>query len=105
MQQEFLYVNSLPVGLGSNDIGLDRGQLGGERVAYFERIGPKVHLVQPNLEYRASTNNPMEEKAVRDAFAKGVLWGFEVAAETGARVLIDATDFIVRDAHGIAQRL
>ena len=105
MNEEFLYVNSLPVGLGSNDIGLDRGQLGGERVVYFERIGPKVHLVQPNLDYRASTDNPMEEQAVTDAFAKGVLWGFEVAAETGDRVLVDATDFIVRDAHGIARRL
>ena len=105
MEQEFLYVNSLPVGLGSNDIGLDRGQLGGERVAYFERIGPRVHLVQPNLDYRADTDNPMEEQAVTDAFAKGVLWGFDVAAEADGRVLVDATDFIVRDAHGIAQRL
>ena len=105
MEQEFLYVNSLPVGLGSNDIGLDRGQLGGERVVHFERIGPKVHLVQPNLEYRASTENPMEEQAVRDAFAKGVLWGFEVAAETEGRVLVDVTDFIVRDSHGVVERL
>ena len=105
MEQEFLYVNSLPIGLGSNDIGLDRGQLGGERVVYFERIGPTVHLVQPNLDYRASTDNPMEAQAVTDAFAKGVLWGFDVAAQTGDRVLVDATDFIVRDAHGVAQRL
>ncbi|WP_022835750.1 zinc-dependent metalloprotease [Salisaeta longa] len=105
MEQAFLYVNSLPVGLGSNDIGLDRGQLGGERVVYFERIGPKVHLVQPNLDYRADTDNPMEAQAVTDAFAKSVLWGFEVAAATGDRVLVDATDFIVRDAHGIVRRL
>ena len=105
MEQQFLYVNSLPVGLGSNDIGLDRGQLGGERVVHFERIGRAVHLVQPNLEYRADTDNPMEEQAVTDAFAKGVLWGFDVAAQTGDRVLVDATDFIVRDAHGVARRL
>ena len=105
MNQEFLYVNSLPIGLGSNDIGLDRGQLGNERVVYFERIGRAVHLVQPNLDYRASTDNPEEAQAVRDAFAKGVLHGFTVAAETGDRVLVDATDFIVRDAHGIVRRL
>ncbi len=105
MDRHFLYVNSLPAGLGSNDIGLDRGQIGGERIVYFERTGPKVLLVQPNLKYRASTSNPMETKAVDDAFAKGVLWGFEIAAETGDRVLVDATDFIVRDVHGIARRL
>ena len=105
MNEPFLYVNSLPIGLGSNDIGLDRGQLGGERVVHFERIGRAVHLVQPNLDYRAATDNPQEAEAVRDAFAKGVLHGFTVAAETDGRVLVDATDFIVRDVHGIAERL
>lgn len=38
---EFLYVNSLPAGIGSNDIGLDRGQLGNDRIVKFERRGPK----------------------------------------------------------------
>ncbi|HKL89300.1 MAG TPA: zinc-dependent metalloprotease, partial [Salinibacter sp.] len=103
----FLYVSSLPVGLGSNPVGLDRGQLGNQRVVRFERTGPKVLLVQPNLDYRATTDNPAEQRAVRQAFASGVVWGFEVAAESddGEAVLVDATDFVVRDAHGIARRL
>ena len=102
---ELLYVVALPSGLGSNDVGLDRGQLGGERVVRFERIGPKVLLVAPNLRYRADTNNPDEAQAVEDAFAPAVVWGFTAGAETGGRVLVDATDFVVRDAHGVIDRL
>ncbi len=103
----FLYVSSLPVGLGSNPVGLDRGQLGEQRVVRFERTGPKVHLVQPNLDYRATSDNAAEKQAVRQAFASSVVWGFEVAAESeeGDAVLVDATDFVVRDAHGIVRRL
>ncbi len=100
--EEFLYSVALTAGLGSNDVGLDRGQLGGERVVRFERVGPKVLLVQPNLGFRADTENESERRAVRDAFAESVVWGFDVAAETGDRVLVDATPFIVRDAHGVA---
>ncbi|MEM6337030.1 MAG: zinc-dependent metalloprotease, partial [Bacteroidota bacterium] len=103
--EDFLYVNSLPAGLGSNDVGLDRGQLGGERIVRFERIGNKVLLVQPNLDYRAVTDNAAERKAVEDAFAESVLFGFDVAAETDGRVLVDATAFVVRDAHGVVRRL
>ena len=96
---------SLPAGLGSNDVGLDRGQLSGERVVRFERVGRRVLLVQPNLRFRASTDNPAEAQAVRDAFAESVVWGFDAAAESDGRVLIDATAFVVRDAHGVADRL
>ena len=103
----FLYVSSLPTGLGSNPVGLDRGQLGSQRVVRFERTGPKVLLVEPNLDYRATTDNPEERAAVREAFAPGVVWGFEVAAEAaeGDAVLVNATDFVMRDAHGVVQRL
>ena len=104
--EDLLYVTSLPAGLGSNDIGLDRGQLGARRVVRFERVGPTVLMVQPNLDYRATTRNPRERRAVRDAFASGVVFGFEVAAEDAdGTVLVDATDFVVRDAHGIVRTL
>jgi len=84
--QELLYQVSLPAGVGSNPIGLDRGQLGQERIVYFERIGPKVLLTQPNYRYRALGNDAAERKAVRDSFAQSVLWGFPVEAEEGGRV-------------------
>jgi hypothetical protein len=99
--EEFLYLESLPTGLGSNDIGLDRNQLGRETVVRFDRIGPKVLLVEPNLAYRADTDNAAERQSVKEAFAAGVLWGFKVEAESDGRVLVDATDFIVRDAHDV----
>lgn len=102
---EFLYVNALAAGIGSNDIGLDRNQLGTNRVVYFERRGPKILLVQPNYSYRAVTENEKEQASVRDAFAQSVLWGFTAEAEEMGRVLVDATDFLLRDAHGVARRL
>ena len=103
--EEFLYLVSLPAGVGSNDIGLDRGQIGARRVVQFRRVGPKVLLVQPNYDYRADSPNLLERKAVEEAFAQSVLWGFEVAAEHGERVLVDASDFFLRDAHGVIARL
>jgi len=102
---DFLHVSSLPAGLGSNDIGLDRGLLGAEMVVQFERVGPRVLLVAPNLDYRAVSDNPDERKAVRDAFATSVIWGFDVAAQTGDRILVDATPFMLRDAMGVVRRL
>src|SRR5215210_6460325 len=98
---EFLYVESLPAGIGSNDIGLDRGQLGNSAIVRFDRTGPRVLLVAPNYGYRAISNNADEQLAVKDAFAESTLWGFEVAAEEGNRVLVDATKFYLRDVHGI----
>ncbi len=99
---EFLYVNSLPAGVGSNDIGLDRGQLGGERVVKFTRSGNKILLVQPNYKYRAVSDNTLEKRSVEEAFAQSVLWGFKVDKKsTKDRVVVDATDFLLRDAHDV----
>jgi Met-zincin/Domain of unknown function (DUF5117) len=102
---EFLYVESLPAGIGSNDIGLDRGQLGNSAIVRFDRTGPRVLMVAPNYGFRANTNNPDERLAVRDAFAESVLWGFEVAAEENGRVLVDATNFYLRDVHQVTNTL
>jgi hypothetical protein len=101
---EVLHMAGLAAGLGSNDIGLDRGSPQGSRIVFFERQGPRVMMVQPNYRFRASSTNPAEVKAVRDAFARSVLWGFNVLAESngGARVLVDITDFVLRDATNIA---
>ena len=102
---EFLYVESLPAGIGSNDIGLDRGQLGDSSIVRFDRSGPRVLLVAPNYSFRATSNNPDERLAVKDAFAESTLWGFEVAAEEGNRVLVDATNFYLRDVHQVTGTL
>ncbi|HWP45447.1 MAG TPA: zinc-dependent metalloprotease, partial [Blastocatellia bacterium] len=102
---EFLYQVSLPTGVGSNPVGLDRGQLGDTHVVYFERIGPKVLLIQPNYRYRAISDDPAERRAVEESFARSVIWGFKVEAAEGGRVLVDATGFFLRDAHGVIERL
>ncbi len=102
----FLYMDALAEGVGSNDIGLDRSQLGPEHVVVFKRIGPKVLLVQKNLGYRATgTNNQQEILAVKEAFAQSVLYGFKVVAQTGDKVLIDLTGFLMQDPHHIAETL
>jgi hypothetical protein len=104
--REFLYLDWLTTGIGSNDVGLDRGQLGHTRVVSFKRIGPKVLLAQTNYGFRASSDNPAERQAVREAFASSVLGGFDVEAEdTSGRVLVDATKFFLRDARDITAEL
>ena len=105
MGREFLFLDSLPYGLGSNDVGLDRGQLGQSRVVRFERNGPKVLLVQSNYAYRSSSENPEDRIATRESFAESVLWGFSVVAEEPGRILVDATDFYLHDQHGISESL
>jgi hypothetical protein len=102
---EFLYVPSLTAGIGSNDIGLDRNQLGRERIVKFERRGPKILLMEPNYFYRAVSNSEAERKAVTESFAQSVLWGFTVEAEEGDKILVDASDFLLQDAHDVAGTL
>jgi hypothetical protein len=103
---EFLFSTGLSAGLGSNDIGLDRGSgRGGGRLVVFQRVGPKVMLVQPNQSFRSSSPNPLERKSVEDSFAKSILWGFTVAAESDGRVLVDASDFYLRDVANAATSL
>lgn len=102
---EFIYVNSLAAGIGSNDIGLDRGQLGNTRIVEFRRVGPKVLLVQPNYSYRANSDNTDEVKAVKQAFAESVLFGFNIEAESEGKLLVDLSPMLMNDAHGVAQRL
>lgn len=102
---EFLYINSLSAGIGSNDIGLDRNQLGSDRIVKFSRSGPKVLLVQPNYKFRAISDMAAERESVAEAFASSVIWGFTVEAETDDKVLIDITPLLLSDAHGVADRL
>lgn len=102
---EVLHMSGLAAGLGSNDIGLDRGSGSGSRIVTFERHGRKVMMVQPNYRFRVESDNPAEERAVRDAFARSVLFAFDVAAESQGRALVDLTGFVLSDQTQIARRL
>ncbi len=100
LDKEILYYPSLAAGLGSNDIGLDRGRVLPSRVVEFKRSGNKVLMIEPNLDYRALTDNEMEKKAVEESFARSVHWGFDVVALSGDKVLVDGTPFFLQDAVG-----
>lgn len=103
--REFLYITSLPAGIGSNDIGLDRGQLGHTYIVRWERSGNKVLLIAANQGYRANSDDADERRAVKESFAESVLWGFDANVQADGRVLVDATSFFLRDAHGVAETL
>lgn len=105
LDKEILYQTSLPAGLGSNDIGLDRGSLGSTHVLKFSRVGNKVLLIEPNYKYRAESGGEAEKRAVEQSFAQSTIWAFTVAAENKGSVLIDASDFLLRDAIKVANRL
>ncbi|MGD8816864.1 MAG: DUF5117 domain-containing protein, partial [Acidobacteriota bacterium] len=103
--EEILTLAGLATGLGSNDIGLDRGISQGSQVVYFEKVGPKIFMVEPNYRFRSSSSNPEEVKAVTDAFAPAILWAWTPEAQTGDRVLVDMTPFLLTDHNGVGNRM
>lgn len=105
LDTEFLYVHALSEGVGSNDIGLDRGQLGGGKVVKFKKAGNKLLLIQPNQKFRAITDNQEEKESIKEAFAKSVLFGFTIKEEKKGKYLIDFTNFLMQDKHNVTGRL
>lgn len=105
LNETMIYQTSLPAGVGSNPLGLDRGELGSTHLVHFERVGPRVLLVEENTKFRALTNDENEQRAVRDSFAQSILAGFDVTSDKDGRVVVDATDFFLGDMHGVARRL
>ncbi|HEY6621442.1 MAG TPA: zinc-dependent metalloprotease [Steroidobacteraceae bacterium] len=106
---DMLYFDSLTQGTGSNDLGLDRGQVSAAKLVRFERFGPKILLFRPNEKFRSSAQDPALQLAVRQSFPESILGSFTVAAEKSAdragAVLVDATDFFLRDVHGVTEAL
>jgi hypothetical protein len=45
------------------------------------------------------------KSAVEQSVAQSTIWGFTEEAETGSHYLVDATDFLVRDAMQVTNRL
>jgi len=102
----YLYVEGIATGLGSNPVGLDRGQLGESSVVTMRRVGSRVLFEQQNLGFRALTDDAAEVEAVRESFATAVLWGTDILGQDDSgRLLVDLTGFLLRDAHGVAARL
>jgi hypothetical protein len=104
----FLLVSSLPWAVGSNDIGLDRGQSSDSHLVEFRRVGTRVLLVEDNTKFRAVSSNPDEALSVRQAFAESVLWSGDVLGErkgADAEIVVDISSLLTSDRHGIARRL
>lgn len=105
LNQEILFQSSLPQGIGSNDIGLDRGQLGDTRIVRFERYGNKILLKELNTKYRAISDSESEKASIDEAFADSVIAGFVIENEDEKRIAFDYTQFLQSDIHGISERL
>ncbi len=102
----YLYIEGLVTGLGSNPVGLDRGQIGPTRVVAFRRVGNRLLVEVENLGFRALSDDPDELEAVKESFADSVLWGGPIVArDPDGRTLVDFTSFLVRDAHDISATL
>ena len=103
---QFLLLDTLRDGVGANDLLLDRGQLGKARLVEWYRSGPKLLLIEPNLNFRSSSPSAEERAAVAESFARSVLWGFKVDSESAdGSLTVDATDFFTHDIHGVASQL
>ena len=101
----FIYYNGLSHGLGSNDLGLDRGRLGDTFLVEFRKVGKKVFLAALNTKYTARSEDAQERRAVAEAFAESIIWGFAVVESSPDSLVIDLTDFALSDATGIADLL
>jgi len=101
LDTEFIYINALAAGVGSNDLGLDRGKINKTRIVKFIKRGNKLLLMQPNQKYRANSTNHQEVRAVKQAFASSVLWGFEIQSTKEGIHTIDITKFLLHDSNGI----
>ncbi|MGB6133784.1 MAG: zinc-dependent metalloprotease [Acidobacteriaceae bacterium] len=107
--QDLIYTNSTPWTVGSSQLGgygLDRGQIAPGEIVHFERTGPKLLLVEPNLRFRSSSSDPAEEASVEESFPESILAGFTIEGESpDGTVLVDATQFFLSDVHHVAEAL
>src|SRR5687768_12354697 len=74
--EELIWQVSLASGVGSNPVGLDRGQLGATHLVRFERVGPRVLMIEPNYAYRALSDDPSVRRAFEPSFARSIRAGF-----------------------------
>jgi hypothetical protein len=94
-----IHASSLTAGLGSNPIGLDRGYFDGGQILAFRRMGKTVIAEKENWTYRASADNALERKAVRESFARSFIWAGEIiSVSPEGALLVDMSGFLTRDA-------
>ncbi len=99
-----IHTARLTAGLGSNPVGLDRGWGDSGKIIVFRKIGNKVIIEAENTLYRANPNNPLEERAVRESFARSFLASADIVKGSDG-LIIDLTDFLTSDILGLKQYL
>jgi hypothetical protein len=100
-----LLLVSQATGLGSNPIGIDRGASGETRVARFDHDGDRVLLVLENWAYRGSPTNADHARSIAEAFPPSTVASMPLLAEENGRLLVDATDVVLRDWNDVGQAL
>lgn len=100
-----LFFTTQATGLGSNPIGIDRGMSGAGRVVRFQRLGDRVLVVFENWNYRATGGNTDLQRTVDEAFPSSTVAALPLLAAEGGRLLVDATEFAMRDWTGVGRTL
>jgi hypothetical protein len=103
--KEFLMVSYFATGIGSNDLGFDRGKIGAQKLVKFSRYGNRVLMHELNTQYRANSENLAEKNTVRDAFASSILYGFVIEKDTQGIVSIDLSNFLMEDWNNVVATL
>ena len=91
-----MFLATLSTGLGSNPIGVDRGSGGVSHVARFERAGPNVLVIFENWSFRSS-GGADHQRTVAESFPSSTVAALPLLAEEGGRLLVDATELLMRD--------
>jgi hypothetical protein len=100
--KDILYFSSIAKGSGSGSVGFEWAGGGEGGVIQFQRIGPKVMVVQKNLRFRAGNGGAGLEKSVEESFPDSILASLPVVRLDGNKVIVDATPLVIRDAEGFA---
>ncbi|MEZ6015197.1 MAG: zinc-dependent metalloprotease [Planctomycetota bacterium] len=103
---ELLHVVGITTGIGSNDLGLDRGSLAPARLLRLRKVGARLLVEAPNLAFRAVSTDPEERKAGRESYATSIVWSTDkVSVQPSGALSVDVTDWLVGDRFGVARQL
>lgn len=97
LNQDLLYFAGAGKGIGSVELGVDRGASYASTVIYFDRAGPRVNVVQRNLKFRALEGNAALQQGMEESFASSILAALPIESEANGKLIVDATPLFIRD--------
>jgi hypothetical protein len=109
--RDILYFTSVAKGSGSGNVGLEWAGEGEGGVIQFQRVGPKVLVVEKNLRFRAGNGGAGLAQDVDQSFPDSILAALPVVRSEPGKVVVDATPLVIsrcgricRAARGRARR-